>query len=191
MLYLDSLDNYTQNSTQNHFAICHEDVKGIRTIRELTPSVELLKKWDAQLIEWEDFRGAFKTELRQEYNKGDDSRLKGLAKYSIENEVILYSPEPPGEQTYRAILAEVLNAIWENTGVTIRAIDYASNSSLAPAHRQQMEKIAHTCEHYEQLESTERRKSCLQCKYLDITLYTCEKLVKPVIQYEWSEPRPL
>ncbi len=186
MLYLDSLENLTQNPTQNRFVICHKDVEGLHKIPELTPSVELLEKWNTQQIEWENFQTAFKAELRQEYNKGDNSRLKGLAKYCVENEVVLYSPEPPGEQTYRAILGEVINAIWKSTGVTIRAVEQDTGSSLSAAHRHQMENLAHTCEYYQPLGTATLPKSCLHCEHLDTHIYTCEKLSKPVIQYEWN-----
>ena len=113
MLYLNSLENRAASETKNQYAICYESVPGMTNIVELTPSKELLRQWESKIIDWEEFRKGFTAELREEYSKGDKSRLKGLTKYSLENNVTLHSPEPSGEQTYRAILAEVINLIWQ------------------------------------------------------------------------------
>lgn len=190
MLYLDTFENLAQDKTQNRFAISHEAVEGLRHLPELTPAAELLEKWKAQQIGWDEFERAFKEQLRTEYRKDEKSRLKGLAKYCLANEVVLYSPEPPGAQTYRAILAEVINSIWERSGEPTRAVDRAAESveesALPVEHRTQMEEIAEACEFFHAAATTYLRKSCLRCEYLDARIYTCAKLGKPVIDYKWS-----
>ena len=194
MLYLDTLENLTQDGTPNQFVICHEAVKGLQNIRELTPAAELLQKWETHALEWEEFQQAFKTELRKEYGKGDGSRLRGLANYCIENDVTLYSPEPPGEQTYRAILTEVINSIWEQRGEAVRAVDKATElvagNGLVESHRHHMEKIANDCEHFQPTAQSRHHKSCLCCEHVEMQIYACVKLNKPVIEYKWvSEAR--
>lgn len=190
MLYLDALENRPETGPQNQFAICHEKVAGIPAIPELTPSLQLLEKWETRTIEWGEFQQSFKAELRKEYGKGDTSRLKGLANYCLQNEVILYSPEPPGEQTYRAILTEVINSIWERLGETDRAIDRAatpySDNTVSKAHQQEMAEIADNCAHFEPASENRSIRSCLHCEHLDAHIYACKKLGKPVIQYKWS-----
>ena len=189
MLYLDTLDNLEKDKTQNQFVICHQTIEGLRSILELTPATELLQKWETDKLGWEEFQQAFKTQLREEYSKGEKSRLRGLANYCLENDVVLYSPESPGEQTYRAILAEVINSIWKQNGKTARAIDQAAKSAdngLAKVHREAMEKAASTCEHLQPTAQNLHRKSCLHCVHLDAQVYNCQKLDKLVIPYKWS-----
>lgn len=190
MLYLDTLENLTQDGTPNRFVICHEAVKGLQNIHELTPAAELLQKWETHALEWEEFQQAFKTELRKEYGKGDGSRLRGLANYCIENDVTLYSPEPPGEQTYRAVLAGVVNNIWEQQGETVRAVDRATEpvagKGLVESHRHHMEEIANDCEHFQPTSQSRYHKSCLCCEHVETQIYTCVKLNKPVIEYKWA-----
>ena len=194
MLYLDTLENLTQDSAHSaekgRFVISHEAVEGLRNIGELTPAAELLQKWDMHALGWEEFQQAFKAELRKEYSKGDSSRLKGLATYCIENDVTLYSPEPPGEQTYRAILAEVINSIWERTGETVRAVDRAAEpvagNELSETHRHHMEEIANDCEHFQPTSQSRHPKSCLRCEHLETQIYACVKLNRPVIEYKWT-----
>lgn len=189
MLYLDTLDNLEKDSTQNQFVICHQTIEGLRSILELTPAAELLKKWETEKLGWEEFQQAFKTQLREEYSKGEKSRLRSLANYCLENDVVLYSPESPGERTYRAIVAEVINSIWKQTGKTARAIDQAAKSAdkgLAKIHQEAMEKIADTCKHLKPIVQNPHHKSCLYCVYLDAQVYSCQKLNKLVIPYKWS-----
>lgn len=192
MLYLDTLENLAQDKTQNRFAISHEAVAGLRHLPELTPAAELLQKWEGKQIVWDEFQRAFKAQLRAEYRKDEQSRLKGLAKYCLANEVTLYSPEPAGAQTYRAILAEVINSIWERNGEPTRAIDRGAEpveeSPLAAEHRTQMEEIADKCQFFQAKTETDSRKSCLSCEHLDARIYTCPKIGKPVIDYKWSPP---
>lgn len=187
MLYLDTLDNFGENRTHNQFIICHTPVKGLKNIIELTPSVELLKRWENETLAWEEFRQAFKAELREEYGKGETSRLRGLASYCLQNDVVIYSPEDSGEQTYRAILTEVINSIWERTGETTRAVDKATEppNSLSKGQREAMEKTAHACEYFQPSGQNRHQKSCLYCTHLDTHVYSCTQLNKPVIPYEW------
>ena len=188
MLYLDTLDNFMENNTQNQFVICHETVKGLRNILELTPAGELLQKWKTEVLAWEEFQQAFKAQLREEYSRGEESRLRRLVNYCLENDVVIYSPESSGEQTYRAILAEVINAIWERTGEPTRVIDKAAksvNNGLSKVHREAMENNADTCAHFQPPAQNGSHKSCLYCAHLDAQVYSCKKLSKPVIPYEW------
>ena len=190
MLYLDALENQRENDTQNKFVICHQKVEGIRVIPELTPSVLLLKKWESRTIEWNQFQQRFKAELRKEYGKGETSLLKRLSNYCLQNEVTLYSPEPPGEQTYRAILTEVINRIWEQHGEKKRAIDRAAKSELNNivfrTHLSEMVETANRCAHFQPIPEIRLFHSCLFCEHLDARIYTCKKLGKPVINYRWE-----
>ena len=127
MLYLDSLVSSSGTETEHRYAICHEKVPNMPNIVELAPSETLLDRWQSGAIGWEEFRQHFTEEMRTEYLKGDKSRLKGLAQYSLENDVTLYSPEPPGEQTYRAILGGIVSGIIKQRGVTEGVIDLAGD----------------------------------------------------------------
>ncbi len=190
MLYLDALENQTKSNTPNKFVICHQKVEGIRVIPELTPSVPLLKKWESRFIEWDKFQQRFKAELRKEYGKGNTSLLKRLANYCRKNEVMLYSPEPPGERTYRAILTEVINRIWEQLGEKKRAIDRAAktglNNILFRTHLSEMAETANRCAHFQPIPEIRLFYSCLFCEHLDARIYACKKLGKPVINYRWE-----
>ena len=103
----------------------HEKIPAMQNITELAPSKELLAQWESKEIDWEKFRKQFTDEMRAEY-RNEASRLKGLTKYSLENDVTLHSPEPSGEQTYRAILEEIVNNIWKREGRTDRVINLAA-----------------------------------------------------------------
>ena len=70
--------------------------------------------------------------MRAEYRKDEKSRLKRLAKYSLEHDVTLHSPEPSGEQTYRSILEGIINAIWKSEGRTDRVINLAQKPIEEP-----------------------------------------------------------
>ena len=117
MLYLNSIENAEASPTEKNFAICHEEVSSMPNIPELVPSRELLTQWQSNTIDWEEFRERFTDEMRTEYRK-EESRLKGLIEYSLENDVTLHSPEPSGEQTYRAILEGIINVIAKSQGQT-------------------------------------------------------------------------
>ena len=126
MLYLNSIENVEASPTEEKYAICHDEVPAMPNIPELAPSRELLKQWESNTIDWEEFRERFTDEMRAEYRK-KESRLKGLIKYSLENDVTLHSPEPGGEQTYRAILEGIINVIVKSQGQTGHV------TNLAPA----------------------------------------------------------
>ena len=125
MLYLNSIENVETSPTEQKYAICHEEVPSMLNIPELAPSRELFTQWQSNTINWEEFRERFTDEMRAEYRK-EESRLKGLIKYSLENDVTLHSPEPNGERTYRAILEGIINVIFKSQGQT----GYVTN--LAP-----------------------------------------------------------
>ena len=125
MLYLNSIENAEASPTEKKYAICHEETPSMLHIPELAPSRGLLAQWESQEISWEEFRELFFEEMRTEYSNGEMSRLKGLQKYCLENDVTLHSPEPSGEQTYRAILEGIINAIWKSEGRTDRVINLA------------------------------------------------------------------
>jgi uncharacterized protein YeaO (DUF488 family) len=187
MLYLDTLDNFGESSTRNQFVIWHETVKGLRNILELTPAVELLQKWETKMLAWEEFQQAFKAQLREEYSKGEKSQLRRWANYCIENDVVIYSPESSGEQTYRSVLAEVINSIWEQTGKATRVVDKAAEpvNGLSKVHREAMERTADTCKYFQPPVQNGVRKSCFYCSHLDTQVFSCGKLDKLVISYEW------
>ncbi len=125
MLYLNSIENAEASPTERKYAICHEEVPSMLNIPELAPSRELLAQWQSNTIDWEEFRERFTDEMRATYRK-EESRLKGLIKYSLENDVTLHSPEPSGEQTYRAILEGIINVICKSQGQTGHVINLAS-----------------------------------------------------------------
>ena len=125
MLYLNSIENAEASPTDKKYAICHEEISSMLHIPELAPSRELLVRWQSNTIDWEEFRDRFTDEMRAEYRK-EESRLKGLIKYSLENDVTLHSPEPSGEQTYRAILEGIINVICKSQGQTGHVINLAS-----------------------------------------------------------------
>ena len=124
MLYLNSIENAEASPTEKKYAICHDEVPSMRNIPGLAPSKALLAQWQSQKISWEIFRNQFMEEMRTEYLR-NESRLKRLAKYGLENDVTLHSPEPSGEQTYRTILEGVINAILESEGRTDRVTNLA------------------------------------------------------------------
>ena len=124
MLYLNSIENAEASPTEKKYAICHEEIPSMLHIPELAPSKELLTRWQSNTMDWEEFRDQFTDEMRAEYRK-KESRLKGLIKYTLESDVTLHSPEPSGEQTYRAILEGIINAILADKGQTDRVINLA------------------------------------------------------------------
>ena len=144
MLYLDSFENTEDSRTERKFAIC-AICPSMPNIMELVPSKELFAQWQSQEIGWEEFRKQFFKQMRLEYSNGEESRLKGLTKYSLENDVTLYSPEPSGQQTYRAILEEIVNIIWKEEGrkarVVNRALESVEELQLTEVDQQQMEAI--------------------------------------------------
>ena len=191
MLYLNSLENAAASETDKKYAICHEKIPSMQNITELAPSKSLLNRWQSGEMGWETFREQFKNEMREEYRKGDDSRLKRLAKYSLENDVTLHTPEPGGEQTYRAIFAEIMNGIWKLQGREDRIIDLAlqsENADLTDADRLRMEEIAAQCDAFSAGPPQTQQRTCRVCKHLDREVYMCPVKGVVVVNYEWAKP---
>ncbi|MCZ6678489.1 MAG: hypothetical protein O7E52_14720 [Candidatus Poribacteria bacterium] len=192
MLYLNSIENAATSKTERKYAICHEKVPGMQHISELAPPKGLLDQWQSQRMGWDEFREKFTEKMRTEYRKEGKSRLRGLAKYSLENDVTLHSPEPSGEQTYRAILGEIITGIWKRAGRTERVIDLArppvEASQLTEADRQQMEEIAAACKFFTPKQPNRQRPTCQVCQHLDQQVYMCPMTKQVVIHYEWATP---
>ena len=191
MLYLNSVENAAASTTDKKYAICHETIPVMQNIAELAPSQGLLAQWESKEIGWKEFREQFIVEMRTEYRK-EKSRLKGLTKYSLENDVTLHSPEPPGKQTYRAILEEIINNIWEREGRADRVINLAGEPveamSFTPADQEQMKQIAAKCEFFSPMQPENRSRTCRHCSYLDQQVYMCPKTNQVVVHYEWAVP---
>ena len=128
MLYINSISNQ-KASVGSKFAICHENIQGMPKVLELTPSQELLEDYRLKKISFEEFEKRFKQQMRIEY-RNPQNRLKGLAEYSIENDVTLHSPEENSEGSYRGILAEIINGIWQNIGVDQTVIDLTISQEM-------------------------------------------------------------
>ena len=151
MLYLNSVENAAASKTDKKYAICYEKIPAMQNITELGPSKELLTQWESKEIGWEEFRKNFMAEMRAEYRK-EESRLKKLIQYSLENNITLHSPEPNGEQTYRAILEEIINNIWQGEGRIDRVINLVGDPvepfHLTVANQEQMKQIATKCKFF-------------------------------------------
>ena len=194
MLYLNSIENAAATKTDKKYAICYEKIPAMRTITELVPSKKLLAQWESKEIGWEEFRKDFMAEMRAEYRK-EESRLRDLIHYSLENDITLHSPEPSGEQTYRAILEELINEIWQGEGRTDRVINLVGESAevfyLTAANQQQMQKIATKCEFFSPNQLSGRSRTCQRCDHLDQQVYMCPRTNRVVIHYEWTAPVPI
>ena len=193
MLYLNSIENAAASKTDKKYAICYEKIPTMQNITELAPSKELLTQWGSREIGWEEFRENFMAEMRAEYRK-EESRLKHLIQYSLENNITLHSPEPSGEQTYRAILEELINEIWQGEGRTDRVINLVGESvevfHLTPANQKQMKLIATKCEFFSPTQFGSRSRTCQRCSHLDRQVYMCPRTNRVVIHYEWTAPIP-
>ena len=191
MLYLNSVENAAASKTEKKYAICHEKIPAMQNITELAPSKELLAQWESKEIDWEELREQFTDEMRAQYRNGE-SRLKKLIKYSLENDVTLHSPEPSGEQTYRAILEEIVNNIWKREGRTDRVINLAWEPAealhLTEADQEQMEQIAVKCEFFSPMQPDNQSKTCSHCTHLDRQIYMCPMTNQVVVHYEWTTP---
>ena len=191
MLYLNSVENAAASKTEKKYAICHKKIPAMQNITELAPSKELLAQWESKEIDWEEFREQFTDEMRAQYRNGE-SRLKKLIKYSLENDVTLHSPEPSGEQTYRAILEEIVNNIWKREGRTDRVINLAWEPAealhLTEADKEQMEQIAVKCEFFSPMQPDNQSKTCRHCTHLDQQIFMCPMTNQVVVHYEWTTP---
>jgi len=194
MLYLNSVENAAASKTDKKYAICYEKNPAMQNIPELAPSKELLAQWESKEIGWEEFRKNFMAEMRVEYRK-EESQLKKLIQYSLENDITLHSPEPSGEQTYRAILEELINEIWQGEGRTERVINLVDESvevfHLTPANQEQMKQIATKCEFFLPTQLGSRSRTCQHCSHLDRQVYICPRTNRVVIHYEWTTPVPI
>ncbi len=194
MLYLNSVENAAASKTDKKYAICYEKIPAMQNITELAPSKELLTQWRSREIGWEEFRKNFMAEMRAEYRK-EESKLKHLIQYSLENDITLHSPEPSGEQTYRAILEELINEIWQGEGRTDRVINLVGESVeafyLTAANHEQMKQIATKCEFFLPMQSRSWARTCLHCDHLDQQVYICPRTNRVVIHYEWTTPVPI
>lgn len=194
MLYLNSVENAIASKTDKKYAICYEKIPAMQNITELAPSKELQTQWESKEIGWEEFRKNFMAEMRAEYRK-EESRLQKLIKYSLENDVTLHSPEPNGEQTYRAILEEIVNIIWQREGRSDRVINLAGEpveaGHLTTADQELMKQIATKCEFFSPTQLGGRARTCQHCNHLDRQVYICPRTNRVVIHYEWTTPMPL
>ena len=191
MLYLNSVENATASKTDKKYAIYYEKIPAMQNIAGLAPSKELLTQWESKEIGWKEFRKNFMAEMRAEYRQ-EDSELKNLIRDSLENDITLHSPEPSGEQTYRAILEELINEIWQGEGRTDRVINLVGESAevfyLTPANQQQMRQIATKCEFFSPNPLASRARTCQRCDHLDQQVYMCPRTNRVVIHYEWTTP---
>ena len=191
MLYLNSVENATASKTDKKYAICYERIPTMQNITELAPSKDLLVRWQSKAIGWEEFRKVFIAELKAEYRE-EESRIKELIQDSLENDITLHSPEPSGEQTYRAILEELINDIWQGEGRTDRVINLIGESievfHLTPSNQEQMQQIAMKCELFSPTRLANRFRTCQHCNHLDQQVYMCPRTNRVVIPYQWTTP---
>lgn len=191
MLYLNSVENVTASKTAKKYVICYEKIPAMQNISELAPSKELLTQWESKEIGWEAFRKQFTAEMSAEYHK-KGNQLKKLMEYSLVNDITLHTPEPNAEQTYRAILEEVINNIWQREGRTDRVVNLAAEPveafHLPVADQEQMKKIATKCEFFSSIQPDNSLKTCQQCTHLDQQVYMCLTTNQVVVDYEWTTP---
>ncbi len=194
MLYLNSVENATATKTDKKYAICYEKIPAMQNITELAPSKELLTQWESKEIGWEEFRKNFMAEMRAEYRK-EDSQLKNLIRDSLKNDITLHSPEPCGEQTYRAILEELVNDIWQGEGRSDCVINLVGESAkvfhMTAANQEQMQQIATKCEFFSPNQLASQSRTCHRCDHLDQQVYLCPRTNRVVIHYEWTTPAPI
>ena len=194
MLYLNSVENAAASKTDKKYAICYEKIPAMQNITELVPSKKLLAQWNSKEIGWEEFRKQFTDEMRAEYRK-EKSRLKGLIKYSLENDITLHSPEPSGEQTYRAVLEEIVNNIWQREGRIDRVINLAGEPvetlHLTAENQEQMKQIAVKCEFFSPAQLGSRIRTCQHCKHLDQQVYMCPTTNQVVIHQNLRSGNPM
>ena len=194
MLYLNSVENAAASKTDKKYAICYEKIPAMQNITALAPSKDLLAQWESKEIGWEDFRKNFIAEMKAEYRK-EESRLKTLIQYSLENDITLHSPESSEEQTYRAILEELINEIWQGEGRTDRVINLVGESvevfHLATANQEQMKQIAAKCEFFSPIQSASRSRTCQHCNHLDQQVYMCPTTNQVVIHQNLRSGNPM
>lgn len=191
MLYLNSVENVAASKTAKKYVTCYDTLPAMQYISELAPSKELLTQWESKEIGWEAFRKQFTAEMRAEYRK-KGSQLKKLMEHSLVNDITLHSPEPRGAQTYRAILEEIINNIWQREGRTDRVVNLAVEPvdafHLPVADQEQMKQIAAKCEFFSSMQPDNSSKTCQRCRHLDQQVYMCLTTNRIVVDYEWATP---
>ena len=191
MLYLNSVENVVASKTEKKYAICYEKIASMQNITALAPSKKLLSQWQLREITWEAFRQKFTDEVRAAYCK-KTSELRKVIQYSLENDVTLHSPEPSGAQTYRAVLEEIINNIWQQEGRSDRVINLVGEPfeafHLTAGNRERMQQIAARCEFFSPVQLDDRLKTCQQCEHLDQQVYMCPTTNQVVVNYEWTAP---
>lgn len=155
------------------------------------PSKELLAQWEAKEIGWEAFRKKFTSEMRAKYRK-TKSRFKEVMKDSLVNDITLHSPELASKQTYRAILEQLINDIWQGEGRTDRVINLAGESvevfHLTAANQDQMKQIATKYEFFSPTQLGGHARTCQHCNHLDQQVYMSLTTDQVVVHYEWTTP---
>ena len=191
MLYVNSVDNAAASKTDKRYAICYDRIPAMQNITELAPSKKLLTQWKYREIGWEEFRKQFTDEMRAEYRR-EESRLKKITQDSLEKDVTLHTPESNGEQTYRAVLEEIINSIWQREGRTDRVVNLLEERvetlHLTAENREQMKQIAAKCDFYSPVQLDAPSKTCQHCNHLDQQVYMCPTTNQVVIHYEWTTP---
>ena len=194
MLYLNSVENVAASKTAKKYAICYEKIPAMQNISELAPSKELLTQWESKEIGWDTFRKQFTAEMRAEYRK-KGSQLKKLMEHSLVNDITLHSPESHGKQTYRTILEEIINNIWQREERIDRVLNLAVEPvdafHLPVADQEQMKQIAAKCEFFSSMQPDNSSKTCQRCTHLDQQVYMCPTTNQVVVHYEWTTPIPL
>ena len=201
MLYINSISNQ-KASIGRKFALCHEKIQGMPNVLELTPSQELLRAYRSKKISFEEFEKRFRQQMRAEYRK-PQNRLKGLAEYSVKSDVTLHSPEEKSEDSYRSILAEIINGIWRSMGVNQTVIDLTISQEMEipeigeevevseemepGSESLKFEDIAKKCEFFSPESSEDKRFSCTLCHYYDSNIYACNKRNILLVDYHWEE----
>ena len=191
MLYLNSVENAAASKIAKKYTICYEKIPAMQNITELVRSKELLAQWETKEIGWKAFRKKITNEMRAEYRK-TKSQLKEVMKNSLVNDIALHSPELASEQTYRAILQQFINDIWQGEGRADHVINLAGESvegfHLTAANQDQMKQIATKCDFFSPTQLGSRSRTCQHCDHLDQQVYMCLKTDQVVVHYEWTTP---
>lgn len=187
MLYLNSISNQ-QASIGRKFAICHEKVEGMTNVTQLTPSKELLSAFKSQKISFDEFKERFRAELRAEYRK-PDSKLKGLSDWSLNNDATFHSPEENSKESYRCVLAEIIEAIWKHQGAAQTVIDLTVEGGAEETVDEELKfvDIAKTCEFFSPISSSDKRVDCSLCQHYDSNVSICDKKGIVLAPYHWEE----
>ena len=189
MLYLNSLENSALSNPDNRFAICRNTTKDMPTIPELAPTEPLYTLWQDKSIAWTEFKDRYLHEMRKEFTN-KLSQLKKIAEYSLKNDVTLHSPEPNGHKTYRSLLGEIIDGIWQKNQQTGQIIDLALapavESQHSPENQKLMQTIAEKCDYFSAVKHWSGGPvSCEGCYYLDQQVLVCPPTNRVVVNYQW------